>query len=553
MAWWGLAGLIVAVALLLVPPASSHAQVADSYPGRGERLGESPTEVWIEFTEAADPGTTNLELFNRTLQLYPLSPLSFTQEGRRVDATVLETLPPDGYVVKWETISAVDGHRSFGGVPFGIGADAPIGQAQAAGAPGLLPHAVIGKAMAFIGLSLVSGAFAFWYLVLPRGRRAGHEGVVERVGLAAAWMQLFGLMLFAYGHYATSGIGFSDYFADTIFGKAIVVRMALAAVLVGALTYAWRVPHVPRPVWAAIAVVVALSYVMYGEFSHTAALVSPAWLGAAVDTFHLAAVGIWTGALVVFVAFLHGLPREKAELAEHLSAVPQRFSNLATGSVVVVGATGVFMVWGVVGFAVLDWIGSLYGRLLGLKIALAVAMIVLGGLNKFLYIAKYARTGASATLRGLRANMKREVALGAGVFILAGMITNLTPIYDVPQPADDDIQGPLPLELVESSTNYVWTLQFHAAPSLDNVTHYDVALLHNATQTRETGAAFVRMVFQNTDRPELGTTEARADLTATGTYQVAGAYFTVPGRWAITYEVTTDITFREQVRVEFVL
>jgi copper resistance protein C len=545
---------LVLALLAVAPLVEAHANAESSIPAFGSRLDAPPETVAIQFTQAVESAMTRFTLIDSERNEYPLGPVRVSEDRLRAEADVLEPLPSGGYILQWETRSAVDGHTTRGSIPFGVGAGATIADVSTGGEVPRL-DAVLGKTLAFIGISLAAGAFAFWYLVLPSSLRSTHRGLIERCIATGAILQVGGLALFAYSQFATTGVAAAAFFLGTEFGRGLLQRLGLAAVLLIGIATTMRRPEVSPRIWGALAVVTLVTFFVYGRFSHSATYVIPSWIGASVDGLHLVTIGIWTGGLVVLMLFLKTLPKEDALLGPDHRLVTKRFSDLATGSVVFAGASGIFLVWAIVGFGG-GWMGTDYGRALGAKIGLAGVMILLGGINKWAYVRRFMQGAGVRTIQHFRANVKREVAIGVVVFLLAGAVTNMGPQEDAGPAGMIDIEVPYVEEMLTfdmETRNYDWTITFHPPVSLFNETHYIVELIDRETQVRETGPQFLRLTITYLDDPDLGATEVRLERTNYGNYDATGAFFNVAGDWLLTFEVTYGRAYRESVDLEFTL
>ena len=110
---------------------------------------------------------------------------------------------------------------------------------------------------------------------------------------------------------------------------------------------------------------------------HTRAY-SPAPLLVFADVLHLAAGATWLGGLVGLVVVFRALSGRELLAAQTLA----RFSTLAGGVILAVAATGSFLAWRILG----SWSGfvdTAYGRLLLVKITIAVTVAALGGWNRW--------------------------------------------------------------------------------------------------------------------------------------------------------------------------
>src|SRR5690606_35189792 len=90
-------------------------------------------------------------------------------------------------------------------------------------------------------------------------------------------------------------------------------------------------------------------------------------------------------------------PRSAAALdAAQVGPALRRFSTLATGAVAVLVATGIYVAWRRVG-SLDGLIGTVYGRLLAVKLAAIGVLLWLGGLSRSVVRRRYAAVDAFAT------------------------------------------------------------------------------------------------------------------------------------------------------------
>ena len=139
----------------------------------------------------------------------------------------------------------------------------------------------------------------------------------------------------------------------------------------------------------------------------------------ASDMLHLAAAGLWLGALPA-LAMLLVSPRQPKGLAARAAA---RFSAAGIVAVAVILATGIVNSWMLLA-GPYDLIATSYGRLLFLKIGLFVAMVGIAAVNRFHLTP---RLPAAQARRALMRNSLAETALGAGVLLLVGALGAMSP------------------------------------------------------------------------------------------------------------------------------
>ena len=102
-----------------------------------------------------------------------------------------------------------------------------------------------------------------------------------------------------------------------------------------------------------------------------------------------------------------------------------RFSALAFGCVASLVLTGLVNTWVLVG-SIPALIGTPYGRLLLLKVALVGLVLAVAALNRYGLVPGLAAAGAVPALRPLARNVLLETTIGAGILLLVGCL-GITP------------------------------------------------------------------------------------------------------------------------------
>jgi putative copper export protein/mono/diheme cytochrome c family protein len=150
------------------------------------------------------------------------------------------------------------------------------------------------------------------------------------------------------------------------------------------------------------------------------------------DLLHLLATGAWLGALLP-LALLLAEARRGDELAG--SAVARvatlRFSTLGVTCVGMLLVTGIVNLWFLSG-SIPALIGTLYGQLLLLKVAIFFGMIAIANVNRNRLVPVLAHAAGAAALRfhavaQLRRNALLEAGFGMFVLAIVGIIGTLAP------------------------------------------------------------------------------------------------------------------------------
>ncbi len=211
----------------------------------------------------------------------------------------------------------------------------------------------------------------------------------------------------------------------TLFGRITAWRLGLALALGAALVAIARSAGARAKRLAPVAAAIAAAYIATLAWSgHAAAAqASGAYAHLASDVAHLIAAGAWVGALPGF-AFLLGRAPSIAAAGD----IARRFSSVGVVAVAALVASGVGNTWYLVG-DVPRLIGTDYGRVLLVKIALFVAMLAIAAVNRGRLTPRLAANGASGdrARRRLRRNAGAELAIGAVVIAIVGTLGVMVP------------------------------------------------------------------------------------------------------------------------------
>jgi putative copper resistance protein D len=217
--------------------------------------------------------------------------------------------------------------------------------------------------------------------------------------------------------------------ARTVFGHVWTVRLGLF-LMAGVILLRARHGRTDtgRPVWESA-----------GALLGGLALALLAWVGHAgggeggsrsltlgSDAVHLLATGVWLGGLLPLCVSLWHLQGPTTTAAEILARrVVHRFSALAFGCVASLVLTGSVNTWVLVG-SVPALIGTPYGHLLLIKLALVGLVLAVAALNRYWLVPSLAASGAVPALRPLARSVLLETTIGAGILLLVGYL-GITP------------------------------------------------------------------------------------------------------------------------------
>jgi putative copper export protein/mono/diheme cytochrome c family protein len=219
---------------------------------------------------------------------------------------------------------------------------------------------------------------------------------------------------------------------QTHFGIAWMIRAVLIVVLAACLLVQARTRNHAAG-WvgllAASAFIASLAWAGHGAAAEDVpfdAIHLPA------DILHLLAAGAWLGGLSPLVIFLAQTWRDRSpQTVAAACAATLRFSVLGITSVGTLIVTGVVNTWFLAG-SVPALLGTLYGQLLLVKVALFAAMIAVASVNQRRLLPRLADVPSDPILclpeiQQVRRNASIEAGLGVFVLAIVGIIGILPP------------------------------------------------------------------------------------------------------------------------------
>ncbi len=164
---------------------------------------------------------------------------------------------------------------------------------------------------------------------------------------------------------------------------------------------------------------------LLGASGHAAAVEPGTALAIAVDGVHLVAAGVWAGALLPVAALMTAASEERgADIRPHAVRGAYRFSRLALIAILALLASGLWNTMTHVG-NVAGLLGTAYGHLLLVKLALVPAILGLAAVNRRRWLpalAGEATTIGRPALQRLGRTMSIEAALA---LVLIGVVAAL--------------------------------------------------------------------------------------------------------------------------------
>lgn len=353
---WGrlaIAAFVGVIATLgIAAPASGHPFLLFTSPGLDGAVADSPESVTLVFNEPVTIPAKAIAISDSAGKPVKTRPARATQGGAAITAALVDKLPSGVYQVHWEA-TGVDGHGAEGKFRFAVGTVITDADDADETQPADWPAAAIRW------LLLTGFAVAFGGLVGERITSRVRRHHEERLPRVASWVHVGAMvgLLAATAAALRISLGADSPAAlwTSTAGRVSILDAAGFAVALALL--AARRPH-----WALL----PLAVVAFAEGVASHSEIELPGLGALLTAVHLAAAGVWTGAL------LH-----TGRVARRWRATPSAvrealfgYARIAAWLFVLVALTGLTMALLLVQPSALT--GTSYGRALLVKLALVL-------------------------------------------------------------------------------------------------------------------------------------------------------------------------------------
>jgi copper transport protein len=506
-----IAGLATLLSVLcFATGVSAHASLVATEPGDGSILAQAPKTVQLRFNEAVAP--TIIRLIDARGRVRG------DVTVRAVDETIFvrlpDSLPAGTQVVSYRVISQ-DGHPVAGSLVFSIGAVSGTAAVptRSGSVDGLIWLTRIGV---YLGLFVGIGGVFFASWIAPT--RAGSNLILAALiaglfsALASLGLQGLDMLDMTLGDLATSA-PWQAALASSLGPSLLVAGAAMAAGIVARQSASAGVANVLSVLAMAG---VGLSLALSGH----AATAPPQWLTRPTMFLHGAAVAFWVGALMPLAAMAR---RPSGALLPALN----RFSRAAVPVVGLLVLTGLLL--GIIqlgNFRAL--IGTRYGIILSIKVALVLVLLGLAALNRFRLTPALA-LDPSKTPPLVRSILVECVLVAAILAAVAGW--RFTP---PPRAQVASVLAPLAIHIHTDDAMF----QVLISPGLVGADAFVLQLMNGDGSPLPAKEATLTL-----DLPERGIEplERKATLGADGYWHVGDVPVPYPGRWHIRIEaLVTD-------------
>jgi putative copper resistance protein D len=296
-----------------------------------------------------------------------------------------------------------------------------------------------------------------WYArdaLVPAGASVWRRRVVMSVmvatfvGAITTWMGAVGAANAAAGISPLSldGAVLATFLLKTGVGQIAIIEIGCAMAACVPAVLAWttlKKPSLSDTLLLAAAVIAGAGLAAYPFNSHPVTL-NQLVAGVLSSVAHRLALGVWLGGLPALILLIGvgPVPDDTRRLA---AVVLRRFSQIATSAMGVILVTGALLTWFLVG-GFPGVIGTEYGRLLLVKLALLAGIFVIaGGLQRHL-LPMVELKPSDAAFRSYANRVKIETALAVLIVVVASDMAGLAP------PAHENIYWPLPFRFSFAAT-----------------------------------------------------------------------------------------------------
>ena len=543
-------GASVVCLLAVAGVVGAHAYLDHAEPPVDSVVPLAPDDLRLWFTEPLEPKFSNVRVLdasgnrmdNDDSQVDPDDPLSMTVS--------LQPLPNGAYTVAWVALSTLDGHvtRGFYSLSVGVAAMAKP-RSNLSETSVYTPWEAASRWLGYLGVLLLLGTAGFRLLVLrPVLQTEGLAPVLLPAASAPAarllwagwWLLLIAtLMVLSVQVLNTTSGDFvalvdgtmGQILLETRFGALLSARFCLIAVL-GVLLPRLQRDDGNQWLWLGIGGVSGAALATNSLNSHAASTTELTLLAVLAHWTHFVAIAVWLGGVANLALLLPSVLRGAPEALrwKTLTQVIARFALLAVTALVIVFLTGVVQsVIHVGSWAAL--FGTLYGQALAVKIALFVALIVVGGISSLVLRPALLRTlqrfgGLQRAAGGghrIYRTVRIELVVAVGALAAAALLTSLSPArqtYDL-------MSGGEPLTLKDQAGGLDLTVSMTPARPGQNTFSVHV---QDSNGKPVSDAERVDLNFTFLDQP-LGSTLEMLTYQGDGAYSSQSRALSVAGRW----------------------
>ena len=375
-------------------------------------------------------------------------------------------------------------------------------------------------AIAWIGLALSIASGAAW-LVLTAAAMSG-QSVAEALAPDVLWTVL----------------------SQTTFGIGWLVRFVLACGLAAAFVRLLAA-DTDKPLWLEMAAL-AMAVAFVGSLAWAGHAIGgqgfEGVLHPAADALHLIAAAFWLGTLVP-LALLLGSAADDAGALATMRAATLRFSSLGLAAVGTLLASGIVNTWYLVG-SIGALLGTDYGRLVLVKIALFLLMVAVAAVNRLRLTPQLVDDRRAALIETARRQLRRNAAIEAS---LGALVIAVVAVLGVLPPGSHDHPVSELAIPVDASFQHIHTEQGMAdvviEPGRVGTAAAKIHLSNDEGDTLDAREVMLRLTAPTSASQPMTYVAARID---NDNWQADGVVLTEPGDWSI----EVDALLRSGKRLE---
>ena len=421
------------ILFLGIPAASAHPFLLETVPGQGQNAPIGVTQIISKYSEAVEIDFSELKVYDANGNQIDNRDTSYN-DG---ETSLIVTTPPleEGvYTLTSKVLSKVDGHLVQAAVVFGVGdvqVDTSMLDSQENSETTFIPES-IARFPGLVGQTIVLGgvivSITIWSSQQTRFRELFSDineqfkkkfSKIIGYGVIATFASNFimlGVQTWRLEVSPIDAIG-------TTFGTTWLIRMIITIIIIGIWFWMEKKREISIkgqiPLLVTSLILIATTTMM-GHGASTE--LEAAWI---LDYAHNLLSSIWIGG-VIFFAFvaLPTISRTNDSLRNKItiSLIP-RFSGLFIIAIGILIITGPTLLW-----FLDDNVGSLtestYGKLIMIKIGLAIAMIAFGGMYQVKFLKNPSNYESLNISKKISKPLKFEAGLGIALLAVVALLVN---------------------------------------------------------------------------------------------------------------------------------
>ena len=423
----------VLIFFLGLPAASAHPFLLETVPGQGQNAPIGVTQIISKYSEAVEIDFSELKVYDANGNQIDNRDTSYNDS----ETSLIVTTPPleEGvYTLTSKVLSKVDGHLVQAAVVFGVGdvqVDTSMLDSQETSETTFIPESVA-RFPGLVGQTIVLGgvivSITIWSSQQTRFRELFSD-INEQFKTKFTKIIGYGVIATFASNFIMLGVQTWRLEVSpievigTTFGTTWLIRMIITIIIIGIWFWMEKRKEISIkgqiPLLVASLILIATTTMM-GHGASTE--LEAAWI---LDYAHNLLSSIWIGG-VIFFAFvaLPTISKTDDSLRNKitLSLIP-RFSGIFIIAIGILIITGPTLLW-----FLDDNVGSLtestYGKLIMIKIGLAVAMIAFGGMYQVKFLKNPNNYESLNISKRISKPLKLEAGLGIALLAVVALLVN---------------------------------------------------------------------------------------------------------------------------------